>query len=153
MNELLGKVLHAQRFQIQQRLAEVVVDPLPACVGDVVMVNQLFGNLIDNALKYSDPARPCHIRITGRIVDGHAEYAVADNGIGIEPEHRQEIFQIFYRLNPGGKVPGEGLGLAIVKRIMDRLQGSVRIESSPGEGTTFIVALPLPDTEKYENPE
>jgi PAS domain S-box-containing protein len=146
MNELLGKVLHAQRFQIQQRLAEVAVDPLPACVGDVVMVNQLFGNLIDNALKYSDPSRPCRIRITGQIVDSHAVYAVADNGIGIEPEHRQEIFQIFYRLHPGGAVPGEGLGLAIVKRIMDRLNGTVHVESVPGQGTTFSLTLPRPDT-------
>ena len=148
MNELLGKVLHAQRFQIQQRSAEVAVDPLPACFGDVVMVNQLFGNLIDNALKYSDPSRPCRIHITGQIADNRVVYAVADNGIGIEPEHRQEIFQIFYRLQPGGEVPGEGLGLAIVKRILDRLQGSVRIESNPGQGTTFIVSLPLPDAEK-----
>lgn len=148
MNELLGKVLHAQRFQIQQRQAEVTVDPLPACLGDVVMVNQLFGNLIDNALKYSEPSRPCRIRIFGQIADSHALYAVADNGVGIEPEHCQEVFQIFYRLHPGGDIPGEGLGLAIVKRILDRLGGAIRVESTPGEGTTFWVSLPLPDQEK-----
>lgn len=148
MNELLGKVLHAQRFQIQQRQAEVTVDPLPACLGDVVMVNQLFGNLIDNALKYSEPSRPCRIRISGHIADNHAEYAVADNGVGIEPEHCQEIFQIFYRLHPGGAIPGEGLGLAIVKRILDRLGGAIRVESTPGKGTTFWISLPLPDQEK-----
>ncbi len=147
MNELLGKVLHAQRFQIQQRQAEVTIDPLPVCLGDAVMVNQLFTNLIDNALKYSDPSRPCRIRVSGQTLESCALYAVADNGVGIEPEFQQEVFQIFYRLHPGGATPGEGLGLAIVKRILDRLGGSVRIESTPGEGTTFWISLPLPDME------
>ena len=79
--------------------------------------------------------------ISGEIVDGWSAYAITDNGIGIPQEQHARIFQVFNRLSPQhGK--GEGLGLAIVQRIIDRHQGKIEVESSPGKGTTFHVFFP-----------
>ncbi|MCL4731323.1 MAG: hypothetical protein KJ044_12910, partial [Planctomycetes bacterium] len=72
----------------------------------------------------------------------YAVYEVEDNGIGIAPDHQAQVFEIFHRLAPDGDVPGEGLGLAVVRRILDRHDGDVRLVSTPGQGSRFIVILP-----------
>lgn len=145
MDEVLRQALFAIRYQIQQHGVAIHVDTLPSCLGDGVLINQLFSNLIDNAIKYSEPSRPCRIRISGRIEGSQVVYQVNDNGIGIEPEYHDAVFQLFYRLHPSGNMAGEGLGLTIVKRILDRLNGTIRLESVPGQGTTFFITLPGPE--------
>jgi signal transduction histidine kinase len=88
------------------------------------------------------------VRIGGSEEGGRAIYFVEDNGLGIAPEHVDKIFEIFYRLDPK-LTDGEGLGLAIVRQILARLDGSVWLESVPGAGSRFFVALPkarLPET-------
>jgi len=104
MNSLLASVIAAMKFQLDEVKAEVRVGTLPNCLGDSAQVSQVFANLIDNALKYREPARPLRITIEGRLADGQAVYAVADNGIGISPEHQPKIFEIFHRLNPEASV-------------------------------------------------
>jgi signal transduction histidine kinase len=104
-------------------------------------VGQAFTNLLSNALKYLDPARPGVIRISGVIEGERSVYSVEDNGIGIAAAHQENIFEVFHRLEPT-KSEGEGLGLTIVRQVIGRLEGEVRVESKPGEGSRFLVALP-----------
>jgi PAS domain S-box-containing protein len=141
MNALLADVLAAVKFQIDTNKADVRVGNLPLCFGDRVQTNQVFANLIDNALKYRHPERTPRIVVEGRTQDGASIYSVADNGIGIAPEHQAKAFEIFHRLNPEGTA-GEGLGLTIAQRVLERQKGKIWVESAVGEGSTFFVLLP-----------
>jgi PAS domain S-box-containing protein len=141
MNGLLAEIIAAMKFQLDESKAEVLVEPLPTCIGDNVQTSQVFANLLDNALKYRNHARPLRISVSGMIQQGQAVYRVADNGIGIVPEHQSKVFDIFHRLNPDA-TSGEGLGLTIAQRVLERQKGRIWVESRPGEGSHFYVALP-----------
>ncbi|HTQ30858.1 MAG TPA: ATP-binding protein [Opitutaceae bacterium] len=145
MNALLADVVAAMKFQIDEAKAEVRVEPLPGCLADREQTSQVFANLIDNALKYRDPARPLRITIAGRVEEGQAVYSVADTGVGIPPEHQPKVFEIFHRLNPDSTV-GEGLGLTIAQRVLERQKGKIWVESREGVGSTFSVSLPAADS-------
>ena len=141
VNGMLGEILAAMKFQLDEARAEVRIEPLPACLGDPVQTSQVFGNLLDNALKYRHPERPLRVTITGSVRDGQAIYAVADNGLGIAAEHQAKVFEIFHRLNPDA-TGGEGLGLTIAQRVLERQKGRIWVESRAGAGSTFLVSLP-----------
>jgi PAS domain S-box-containing protein len=141
MNAMLNDVSKSFEFQVQEAGATVNIEPLPPCLGDASQINQIFSNILDNALKYLDESRPGMIRIYAKVQNGQNIYCVEDNGVGIAPEHQGKIFEIFHRLEPDKK-DGEGLGLTIVRRILDRHNGKVWIESEPGKGSKFFVSLP-----------
>jgi chemotaxis family two-component system sensor kinase Cph1 len=145
MNGMLAEILAAMKFQLDEARAEVRVDPLPTCLGDSVQTSQVFGNLLDNALKYRDPSRPLRVSIRGEVRDGQAIYTVTDNGVGIASEHQAKVFEIFHRLNPDTTV-GEGLGLTIAQRVLERQKGKLWVESRAGAGSTFFVSLPAIET-------
>ena len=80
--------------------------------------------------------------ISGTVHEGVVEYCVADSGAGIRSDYLERIFEIFHRLDPAGSVSGQGLGLTIVQRILERNNGTIRVESEPGKGSRFTVTLP-----------
>ncbi len=141
MTKLTADLLRTLDYQVKAAGAQIQIFPLPPCKGDETQLAQVFTNLIDNALKYRHPQRPALIAIRGSVENGRAIYCVEDNGIGIAKNHQEKIFELFHRLDPS-KTEGEGLGLTIVRQALSRLDGEIRVESTPGEGSRFYISLP-----------
>lgn len=142
MNTIINEIIEAKTFEIKQIGAIITIGDLPGCRGDYTRINQVFSNLIHNALKYRSPDRECRIRISGRIDDKWSIYCVEDNGFGIPTKLHERIFEIFYRRQKTGNQEGEGLGLTIVKRILELHNGIIKIESEEDIGSKFFVYLP-----------
>ncbi|MGE0087709.1 MAG: ATP-binding protein [Desulfococcaceae bacterium] len=140
MNIMVSDILKTFEYRIKEMGAKVDLGDLPDCFGDETMLNQVFSNLIDNALKFSHPDRNCIIRISGIAKKRETVYCVEDSGIGIAEEYHSRIFEIFSRLDT--KMPGEGLGLSIIRKILEKHEGSIRVESAPGAGSRFYVSVP-----------
>ncbi len=149
MNDLLTRVISGMGFSLKESGGEIQVDQLPPCLGDSIQLTHVFTNLISNALKYRHPDRHCMIHVRG-VVNERCVYSVEDNGIGIAKEHQENIFQLFHRLDPS-RSEGEGLGLTIVRQIIERLNGSVWVESQLGEGSIFFVSLPLAPNQRPQS--
>jgi PAS domain S-box-containing protein len=122
--------------------ATVTVGPMPRVMADAAQLAQVFQNLISNALKYRRPDVPPEVRISAEREGRFWRFSVADNGIGIEAEYFDRIFVIFQRLHTREEYEGTGIGLAVVKKIVERHGGRVRVESTPGMGSTFSFTLP-----------
>jgi PAS domain S-box-containing protein len=141
MHRLLSDVLSIFEFRLKEGNVKTEISDLPVCMGDELQLNQVFSNLIENALKYLGNSKPGQISISGYKENGQSVYCVQDNGIGIEPEYREKIFEIFHQLEPQNS-SGEGLGLTIVQRILQRHHGRIWLESEPGTGSRFYISLP-----------
>lgn len=143
MNELVESIAATVRHQLEEAGGEIRIEGhLPDLVTDRIAAEQIFGNLIDNAVKYLDPGRPGRILVRGRAAGRRAVFEVEDNGRGIDPRDHARIFELFRRSGPQDR-PGEGIGLAHVRALARRLGGDVTLESTPGRGSLFRVTLPL----------
>jgi signal transduction histidine kinase len=141
MHGLISKVIHTVEYQLQELKAIVDIQDLPDCYGDEAMLNQLFSNIITNAIKYRDDQRQLKISISGVSRYKKVLYRIMDNGIGIPKEHLEKIWYVFYRVD-NRNVPGDGIGLSVVKRIVEKHQGRIWVESTERYGTTFFIELP-----------
>ncbi len=139
---VLEEVRSDIRVQIAESDAEISVSPLPRVRGDSGQLRQLFQNLLSNAIKYSGDEPPrIDVSADRSRADGYWRIAVRDDGVGIDPEESERIFDVFQRLH-GHDEPGAGIGLALCQRIVERHGGEISVDSEPGEGSTFTVTLP-----------
>ena len=130
------------RHQLDETNTEFVVGEMVTFESDRLSIEQIIGNLIENAVKYSDPSRPNRIEVSGLdLPGGWVEFAIADQGRGIAPKDHERIFELFRRSGRQDR-PGEGLGLAFVRNSVRRLGGSIDVESALGEGSTFRLKFP-----------
>lgn len=141
MRRIVASVVAAQAFQIESAGATVEVDDLAPCLADAVQMAQVFSNLIDNAIKYRSGERVLFVRVSSEEFPEGVRYCVEDNGIGIPADQQEKIWEIFSRLDPNG-TPGEGLGLTMTRRIIDRLGGSIWVESEADSGSRFYIVMP-----------
>jgi PAS domain S-box-containing protein len=142
LNKILESALKNLDLRVQDSNATVTHDAMPTVTADVRQFLQLFQNLIGNALKFRGDAPPVvHIGVAQR--EGEYVFSVRDNGIGIDPQYADRIFQVFQRLHGKGEYPGTGIGLAICKKIVERHGGRIWLESQPGAGSTFYFTIPI----------
>jgi PAS domain S-box-containing protein len=157
LNKVLNNVLGDFELMIEQKQAEIERNHLSAIPGIPSQINQLFFNLIGNALKFSDPGRTPKITITGKqlaaeerakfhnLSDTKAYYEItfADNGIGFDQQYADRIFVVFQRLNMSPDYSGHGIGLAICNKIVSNHNGAIYANGKAGEGAVFTVILPV----------
>jgi signal transduction histidine kinase len=141
MTALVRGLADALRYQADAVGATITVKELPPIVSDRLAIEQVFGNLLDNAVKYLDEKRPGRIEISGREDGGRVVYAVRDNGRGIAENDLGRVFELFRRAGTQDK-PGDGIGLAHVRTLVRALGGRIDLASQAGVGTTFTVTLP-----------
>jgi PAS domain S-box-containing protein len=141
MVKLLETQRHSVAHQLQERGAELLIEPIPDLTSDRLAIEQIFGNLIDNAVKYLHSSRTGRIVVRGRDFGANVLYEVEDNGRGIDPKDFERVFDLFRRSGIQDQ-HGEGIGLAHVRALVRRLGGTISVSSRLGEGSIFTVVLP-----------
>ncbi|MFK7936133.1 MAG: ATP-binding protein, partial [Saprospiraceae bacterium] len=141
LNESLILVMQNVQGLMERKQAIVETQSLPVIQASSIHILQLFQNLVGNGIKYNENPQP-QVFIRHRSEADHYVFSVSDNGIGIEPEFHEKIFQMFKRLHTGEEYSGTGIGLAICKKIIHSLGGDIWLESQPGLGTTFYFTIP-----------
>jgi signal transduction histidine kinase len=139
--ELIEGIVSTVAHQAYEANAQIRIEPLPDIVSDRLSLEQIFSNLIDNALKYLKPGVPGDITIRGSNKMGFAVFEIADNGRGIDPKDHQRIFDLFRRAGKQDK-PGQGIGLAHVRALVRRMGGTMSVKSELDQGSKFTVTLP-----------
>ena len=141
MDALMRSVADGVAHRVGEVGATVAIGPMPAITADRIAVEQVFANLVDNAVKYLRDDVAGVIAITATAGTTTATFTVTDNGRGIRPDDRERVFDLFRRAGKQDR-PGEGIGLANVRSLIRRLQGTIVLDSAPGSGCVFTVTLP-----------
>jgi PAS domain S-box-containing protein len=142
LGSIVYEVLSDIELQVERANAQIAVEELPRLWADPSQMGQLFQNLIGNAIKYNREGYP-KVKVYSQLREGRYEILVEDNGIGFDEKHLERIFAPFQRLHGKGEFEGTGMGLAICRKIAERHGGTITARSAPGEGSTFIVTLPV----------
>ena len=146
----MDQVLSNLELYIKQSNATVTHDALPEVMADNTQLAQVFQNLIANGIKFhsEEGTKNQYLRREKSRMNGYFQYE--DNGIGIDPQYSEKIFEVFKRLHKKEEYPGTGIGLAICKKIVERHGGRIWVESELGKGSTFCFTLPIyPVTVSY----
>jgi len=142
-NDALAEVIANLRGAITENGAVITWDKLPSVRAHQTHMRQLLQNLVGNAIKYRKPDCVPEVHIGAERQDGHWLFTVRDNGIGIQPEFKEQIFGLFSRLHNADRYDGTGIGLAICQRIVERYHGRIWVESEPGRGSHFRFTFPV----------
>ena len=142
MEAMMRSIADGVAHRAQSAGATVAVGPMPRLAIDRIAAEQVFSNLVDNAVKYLRPGVPGTVAVTAEVANGRATFRVADNGRGIDDRDHARVFELFRRSGPQDR-PGDGIGLAHVKTLVRQLGGTIHLASTPGQGSTFTVTLPL----------
>jgi signal transduction histidine kinase len=142
LETVVDEACGALEIELKERGGEIAVErPLGRVRGHRAVLGQIVTNLLANAVKFTRPDTPPRVRVRSARDEGRVRLWVEDNGIGIEPQHRERIFRAFERLHGAQQYPGTGIGLAIVQKGATRLGGQAGVESEPGAGSRFWVDL------------
>jgi light-regulated signal transduction histidine kinase (bacteriophytochrome) len=150
VKDVLRLVLTNLQASIDESGARISYEALPSIIADPSLLQQLFQNLIANAIKFRGPSAPI-INVSAENRTKEWIFSVKDNGIGIASEHAETIFVIFRRLHPHEEYPGSGIGLSICKKIIEQHDGRIWVESEPGRGSTFKFTLPIRTRRTYDH--
>ena len=142
LNEVVKEIQILFRKQIEEKKAVIKSDKLPVIRAYKAQLRQVFQNLVSNALKYTRENSACQIQMVATELNTHWQFAIADNGIGIEAEYFDKIFVIFQRLHNKDEFSGTGMGLAVTKKIIENLGGKIWVESDVGRGARFRFLWP-----------
>jgi PAS domain S-box-containing protein len=141
-NEVLGAAVANLQVAIQENAAVITHEELPTILADATQMTQVIQNLVGNAIKFHGEAPP-RVHVSAARQGNTWVFSVRDNGIGIDSAFSDRIFVIFQRLHARGQYPGTGIGLALCKKIVERHGGTIRVESKPGQGATFLFTIPV----------
>jgi light-regulated signal transduction histidine kinase (bacteriophytochrome) len=142
MSNLVKSVYRETITPEEQERFTFNVDPLSDVFGDLILLRQVWSNLISNAIKYTLPKKECTIQVKSYIEGDMTIYTIQDNGVGFNPEHVHKLFGVFQRLHNADQFDGSGIGLAIVKRIIERHGGRAWAEGAIDLGAKFSFSLP-----------
>jgi light-regulated signal transduction histidine kinase (bacteriophytochrome) len=161
LNNLLLEVLEEMKDSLKEKKAKVESGSLPTLYVNPVLIRPLFYNLISNACKYSKKDEPPVIKIRSEYTNasngngspnsGYCRIFVEDNGIGFEQKYAEQIFQMFKRLHLNSEFEGTGIGLALCKKIVEKHNGFITAQSKVGEGSIFVISLPMKQPNAVEN--
>jgi PAS domain S-box-containing protein len=163
LNEIIANVIDDLEIKIQNENVNLEIGDLPTIEAQPVQMQQLFQNLIENAIKFKKPDTTPHIKISAAKVSQYKlekipelninaeyyEFAVSDNGIGFDSKYAEQIFAIFQRLHGRTEYEGTGLGLAICRKIVEAHKGLIKAQAEENKGATFIFYLPILKTNNY----
>lgn len=141
VNSVFDKAMLDLKISLEETKAQVEHEPLPLVMADPTQLEEVFQNLISNAIKFNDSDRP-HVHIAAQSTNGKWVFKFEDNGIGVNPGYSDHIFEIFHRHKGSERYSGSGLGLAICKKIVERHGGDIWLESQPGQGSAFFFTMP-----------